>query len=409
MTMIARFSLYGFLKNCNFAEPFLILFYLSLDLSYFEIGLLVAFQNLVANLLEIPSGAAADLYGKKSCMIFSLGAYTVSFVVFFLATGFTPLLVANLLFAFGEAFRTGTHKAIIFDWLRQNDLLADRTRVYGLTRSWAKYGSAAAVIVAAVIVIFSPGYRWVFAFSILPYLAGIVNLMTYPASLNQRRPGRIGPAAILRHSWRSLFNALRPGPLQRLIVQNLGFESAFTVTKDYLQPILKAQALILAAAIVLSTETTIAIVVGAVYAILHVVSALASRRAHTFARLFSNETRALDAIILAAALLALLSAAGLGIGVPTVAIAAFVAYYLLDNLWRPIMVAQYDTHAKGEEQATILSIEAQAKTFGVMILAPVAGRLVDRFGLAAAPALGGGVLLLLGLASALAARRRERR
>jgi hypothetical protein len=55
MQMITRFSLYGFLKNLDFSEPFLILFYLSIGLNFFQIGILVSFQNICVNLMEIPA------------------------------------------------------------------------------------------------------------------------------------------------------------------------------------------------------------------------------------------------------------------------------------------------------------------------------------------------------------------
>lgn len=59
--MIKRFCLYGFLKNFDFSEPFIILFYLSLGLNFFQIGILTAFLNVLINLMEIPSGSCSSL------------------------------------------------------------------------------------------------------------------------------------------------------------------------------------------------------------------------------------------------------------------------------------------------------------------------------------------------------------
>ena len=61
--MIGRFSLYGFLKNQRYFEPFIILFFLDKGLSFTQIGFLIAYRELLINLLEIPSGAVADLFG----------------------------------------------------------------------------------------------------------------------------------------------------------------------------------------------------------------------------------------------------------------------------------------------------------------------------------------------------------
>jgi hypothetical protein len=82
--MLTRFSLYGFLKNQKYYEPFIILAFRDKGLSFFVIG---------------------------------------------------------------EAFRTGTHKAMIFDWLESEGRTKELTKVYGFTRSWSQMGSAMSVIV----------------------------------------------------------------------------------------------------------------------------------------------------------------------------------------------------------------------------------------------------------------------
>jgi len=67
--MLARFSLYGFLKNQRYYEPFMILLFLERGFSFTQIGILVAFREIWINLFEVPSGALADMYGRRRCMI----------------------------------------------------------------------------------------------------------------------------------------------------------------------------------------------------------------------------------------------------------------------------------------------------------------------------------------------------
>jgi len=80
--MLFRFSLYGFLKNQRYFEPFLLLFLLDKGLSYFWIGLLIGFGQVCVNLMEIPTGAIADVYGRRRCMVLSMAAYIASFLTF---------------------------------------------------------------------------------------------------------------------------------------------------------------------------------------------------------------------------------------------------------------------------------------------------------------------------------------
>ena len=399
MKMLTKFSLYGFLKNLDFSEPFLILFYLSLGLNFLQIGILVSFLNICINISELPSGAVADIYGRKNCMIVSLAGYIISFIIFAVSDSYPPLFIALLFYSIGDSFRSGTHKAMIFDWLRLNDRLSERTKVYGFTRSWSKYGSAVSVILSAIIVIFTDGYRWIFVFSIIPYIFGLWNIATYPKFLNKKLINNVDFKFIFKHTYNSLKSSFVNFNLRKLIIQSTGFEGVFEVTKDYLQPILKAQALVLAVYFTMPEKDSTAIIVGIVYFILHIISASASKRAHLFAEKFKSEQSAITAMIFMGAILILLSSFGIYIKLYLIAILSYIVFYIVQNLWRPILVAQYDNYSDSSEQATILSIESQTKTIGITIFAPIAGYLADNYGIEAALLLLSVIILAVGVYS----------
>ena len=102
--MLARFSLYGFLKNQRYFEPFIILFFLDKGLSFTQIGFLIGFRELAINLMEIPSGAVADLFGRRRSMMLSFVAYIISFTVFGFSQVYWHLFIAMFFFSIGEAF-----------------------------------------------------------------------------------------------------------------------------------------------------------------------------------------------------------------------------------------------------------------------------------------------------------------
>ena len=53
--MLARFSLYGFLKNQRYYEPFLVLLLLDRGVSFTALGLLIGLRKLTRAASEIPS------------------------------------------------------------------------------------------------------------------------------------------------------------------------------------------------------------------------------------------------------------------------------------------------------------------------------------------------------------------
>ncbi len=381
MSMIFRFSLYGLLKNQRYFEPFLILVFLEKGLTFFQIGLLVAFREVAINLFEIPSGAVADLWGRRRAMIVSFCAYIGSFVVFALAGDLSLLFVAMLLFAIGEAFRSGTHKAMIFTWLRIQGRTDERTRVYGYTRSWSKYGSAASVILAAAIVYASESYLYVFYLSVIPYLVGVINFLGYPDELDGTVSGGTSLGEMRRHLGASFRQVFSSRALRRLVAESVGFQGIYEIIKDYLQPVLRAAAIAAGGYWVatgnFSEIQQTALVVGPVYLVLYLIAGLASRKSHLIASKAGDEDRAARLLWGVNALLfVVLSVAAYH----QLAIAMILAFVLLDtfqNLWRPVQLSRIDAHGKEEQGATLLSIESQAKRAAAVIVAPVLGLAVD--------------------------------
>ena len=380
-SMIFRFSLYGFLRNQRYFEPFLILAFLQVGLSFFEIGLLIAFRELCVNVLEIPSGAIADVYGRRRSLMLSFGAYIVGFLTFGFTDQFALFFAAMFCLAVGDAFRTGTHKAMIFTWLRLQGRSAESTKVYGFTRSWSKIGSAVSALIAAAFVLATDSYTLVFFLAALPYVGNIINFLGYPAELEGEREAHPGPRQVLLHMRDSLRAAVGAGGLRRLVLESMGFEGVFHAVKDYLQPILLAVAVGAASGFAFSDDLSevqrSALLIGPAYFVLHMLSSAASRNAHRVAAAAGGEDGAArwmwgTAVVLFAVILV----AGL-IDVPVVLIVAFIALSALQDLWRPVLIARFDEHSSEAQGATVLSIESQARRFATMLLAPPLGLAVD--------------------------------
>jgi len=378
--MIFRFSLYGFLKNQRYFEPFLFLAFLEKGLDFTDIGLLIAVRELTTNLLEIPSGAVADVISRRFSMILSFGAYIVAFTTFGYASDMNLLYLGMLFFGVGEAFRSGTHKAMIFAWLRSQDREDERVKIYGYTRSWSKYGSAVSVALAAPIVLFTDSYEWIFLAAIVPYTLNIVNFLGYPKDLDET-DGAVSMAEVVRHAGRTVSDSVQRPRLRRLFFESMGFDGVFAATKDYLQPILAALALTLAVSWISfedwSETQQAALLVGPVYIVLHLLSGAASRRSHQVSDRAGSEDRAARWLwgisVLVFAGLTISGFTGLLVG----AVVAFVALNVLHNLWRPVLISRFDTHGSAIQGASLLSVESQARRVATMIMAPILGYGVD--------------------------------
>ena len=386
-----RFAAYGFLKNLRFFEPFIILYFREMGFSFLEIGTLYSIREITIILCELPTGFVADIYGRRRSMVASMLSYITSFIIFYLFPNFYSFSLAMILFGIGEAFRTGTHKALILEHLRQRDILYHRMDYYGATRASSQLGSALNAILAAGLVFFSDSYRIIFPAAIIPYLINLINLATYPKALDRevRRTEK-------RRTWRDFLMVFRSRDSRRGIFNSGVFDAFFKTGQEYLQPILKSMALALPVMVALSGRERTAILVGGVYFLIYLTSSYASRNAGRMSRKIGHMEKTLNLTFIAGSALLAMAGGAIGAGIPGMAIIFFLLFFLLQNARRPVNITYLSEKISHRTMASGLSAESQIKTLLIAILAPVIGFLADRFGIGLALTVSGismGILL----------------
>lgn len=394
--MFYQFSAYGFLKNLRFFDPFILLILRSYGLSYLQIGILYSIRDVATNILEIPTGLVADSFGRKRAMVGAFSAYILSFLILYSFTDFWVLALAMVMFASGEAFRSGTHKALILEYLKINNISELKVAYYGLTRSASQLGSALNALIAAGLVFFTGDYRVMFLASALPYALDLINLAFYPAELD----GTIGPAGdqtiwdSLKKTLENFWEVFRVKGQLRPLLNSASYSGVFKITKDYLQPVLAA--LVFSTALFPGLESTRreALIIGLVYFGIYLMTSSASRRAYQLSDRFSSRIRAVNITYLVGT--GALLAAGIltYLGWEFLAVLCFLAMFLITNVRRPINVGVISDQISSSIMASGLSAESQFTTLFSAVLAPTLGFLVDRLGLG--PGLGLlGVLMFL--------------
>ncbi|NJM15571.1 MAG: MFS transporter [Bacteroidales bacterium] len=97
--------------------PIVALFYLENGLAQGDIFLLQALYSAFVVLLEIPSGYAADVWGRKSTLIAGSIAGCLGFVLYSASHGFNGFLLAEFVLAIGHSFVSGADSAMLYDSL----------------------------------------------------------------------------------------------------------------------------------------------------------------------------------------------------------------------------------------------------------------------------------------------------
>ncbi len=394
--MFYRFALYGFLKNLRFFDPFILLFLRDSGMSYFQIGLLYAIRDLSTNVLEIPTGVYADAFGRRRSMVMAFLAYIISFIIFYLFRNFYLFALAMIFFAFGDAFRTGTHKALILEYLKIKGMSDLKVAYYGRTRAASQLGSAVNSLLAAALVFYSGNYRYIFIATTFPYVLDLINVSTYPKELDgelvQLRKGAIGEQ--VRKTVRSFLAIFADQRAMRAILNSSGFDAFFKVTKEYLQPVLKALAVELPLLMAIDADKRAAVLIGLVYFVLYLLTSYASRSAASFSSRFANLPRAINVTYLIGAVFLFIAGASTALQWSIISVLVFVGFYVLHNLRRPMNVAMISDQIPHRVMAAGLSAESQFTTLLMVILSPIMGALADHLGVGAALACLGGVMLV---------------
>ncbi len=383
--MTWKFRMYGFLKNLKFFEPYLMLYLIGSGLTLFQIGILYSIRETLVYVLEIPSGILADHWGRKKELILCFLFYMSSFVAFFFGMTMVHFAIAMALFGLGEAFRSGSHKAMIYTYLERKGWFDEKMFVYGRTRAWSLLGSALSALVAVPLALGLPAYKWLFLLSVMPYLGDLALIWTYPDWLDREPEARTRKEGISSFGFKALKSVLRDGRLVRVLFSSSIYDGLFKILKDYVQPVL---AVLLAGSIAGDGSRSLTVWLGLAYCVFHLAGSAASASVWRLRRRISSAwlmNLSFDAMGAVALLLAAFSLWGSPLTVASV----FFMLYVMKDARRPIFADLCGDLMNKEVRATVLSLDSQMASLVAVIAAPLLGWIADGAGLPVAFAITG--------------------
>lgn len=390
-----RFALYGFLKNLRFFDPFLILFFREVGFSFLQIGVLIAVRNIATNILEIPTGIYADAFGRRKSMVMSFISYIVSFLIFFALPYYSLYMGAMILFGLGEAFRSGTHKAMILEYLRINNMESKKVQYYGSTRAASEIGSSVSALIGAALVFYTGRYAYIFLAAVIPYTVNLMNVATYPRELDGEIITRKNMKEQLQNTLQDFIKIFKSFIALKAILNSSVFKAYFKITKDYLQPIVKVFALSLPLFVALDETKRVSVVVGVVYAGIYMCTSYASKSSATVSTHFPTLLTAVNVTYVTGGILLLAAGLTTAYNREMVAIFVFFLFYLLYNVRRPMTVSFVSDQISYKTMASGLSVESQITTVFQAGIAVVIGFLADVYGVGLALAIMGVCMMVL--------------
>ncbi|PID91070.1 MAG: MFS transporter [Bacteroidetes bacterium] len=394
-----KFCAYGFLKNLRFYEAFFILFLLNRGLSFTQIGTLYAIRMIVTNLFELPSGIVADSFGRKRSLLTSFLLYIAAFMVFYLFRSFWLFVPAFVSIGIAEAFRSGTHKGMIMDYLSSKHWDEQAVDYYGHTRSWSQRGSALSALLAGVIVLFGGNYELIFLASILPYILNMLNVLSYPGYLDRSLKSRETKSlSQLMDPLKMLGQVLRDRKIRRIMHSSALHSAYLKAIKDYVQLVMLNLALVLPLLTNQASEKRSALSIGVFYFLIYLASSWASRNA---ARFSDKRPRMATATLLAGFLAGTLSGFLFHLELWGLALLAFALIYIVENIRKPLLTGALAEVAPKEILTSVISAQSLWHTILGSLMAVGFGLIADHRGIGPALMCVSGLLLVLSAAISL--------
>lgn len=110
---------YNFLLQLNITSAIWVLYLAFKGMSLTEIGILESIYHLTGVFFELPTGAIADLYGKKFTVVMGRILCVISCVLMITSNGFWGFAISFVLSAASGNLNSGSGEALVYDSLKE--------------------------------------------------------------------------------------------------------------------------------------------------------------------------------------------------------------------------------------------------------------------------------------------------
>ncbi len=223
---------FTFVKNIDMTNGIWMLYLASKGLSLFEIGLLEGIFHVTSLLMETPTGAVADLFGRKASRLVGVALAIISRVIMIFSGSFAMFAIAFVITALSYNFESGAGDALVYD-----SLLAEKKEC-----KYLKIAGKNEVIyqVTSILGLLAGGFAGSIKYELVYYIAVGVGIAALAVGMFFKEPGGKKPRTALlpalKKQYADSINAIRgSGRLLYLIIFTGILSSSVTLSFYYLQ------------------------------------------------------------------------------------------------------------------------------------------------------------------------------
>jgi len=129
-------------------------------LNLFEVNLVNASYFLTLFVCEIPTGAFADIFGRKTSFVAACGLLCISMFVYGNSHTFTGFTLAEVIAAIGMTFRSGAFQAWLVDSLKHHGYEGEYNRLFGRESLFRQIGGGIGAVAGSYLAARNPSLPW---------------------------------------------------------------------------------------------------------------------------------------------------------------------------------------------------------------------------------------------------------
>lgn len=349
---------YKFLSSFDITSAIWVLYLGFKGMSLVEIGLLEGIFHVTGFISEIPTGALADLFGRKRMIIIGRITSLISAIIMLLSNSFAGFAIGFILSAWGYNLNSGSEEALIYDTLKILNKEDEYLKINGRINLIIEISQGLAVFVGGILsqVSFSISY-------ITAIIIGIFSLVTSfnftEVNIKEKYEEKI---TIVNH-FKTSINILKNNKILLNILIFFPLIYTFSaIIYFYGQKFL-------------SDLGYSRVYISIIFLFNGISSSLGSVLSDRIYSRFKNRAWLTISIIISILIIFM------GCVTKKISILIFLLIGILTSILQPISSKMINSMVQSEQRATIISVESMFYSLMMIILFPVCGLMGDAISL----------------------------
>lgn len=349
--------IYSFLGNLNMSSSVWVLYLAFRGMNLAQVGILEGIFHVTSVICEIPSGAAADLLGRKRSMIAGRICLAASCIIMLFSQSFTGFAIAFVIQAWGYNFNSGSEEALVYDSMKQCGKEKEYLKVSGRLNMLIEIAQAAATVAGGVLAEYS--YFWCYAASCVIALLCLIPvcLMTEPEQEQDSAKMQGGVVKLTAGHFKTCWKILKGDKAIRKVL--LSFSSVFAV---YTVLFFYSQQYFYDLGLNKIQISIIMLLAGAA-------SCLGAYASDKIYSLLKNKTIYAAAFVIGGCLI------GFQVRSLSLSVILFMVATGVNALLYPVKSVSLNSLIPSQQRATLISVDSLLFSVGMVLLFPAAGAL----------------------------------